>query len=341
MDLSKTYLNCPQIPSSLTKSNSLNILDLYKHYYHPRSERMKFITQEETPVITINDVRDIVEVDAQGNEIAITPADLPIIWLTNDVSPQTITEMMAEGKYTICIYTDIEKDAAEEAGYQKPLVLINDVYLSLPNTCLLMITDDNHNSGEVPLLFLQARDLCDQVFNPVPLPDSQEYDLRLHALGIRFPPYKPSSPSPSPVPIPTPIISIPVPPSKGKAKAIEAKKPTPPLSFPKKTYGDICPKCKRPYLYDHTAWAQGKTDGYTCRCKKDDAPPPSSPPLVPLAPRPCTPSPKTTTSEQVNPVTTTRVPRERSFPYVSYDQFDQRSEPGSAIGNGLIIWKRT
>jgi hypothetical protein len=162
---------------------------------------------------------------------------------------------------------------------------------------------------------------CDQVFNPAPLPDSKEYDLYLQTLNIHSPPYKPSSPSPSPVPIPAPIISIPVPPTKGKAKAIEAKKLTPPLPSPKKTYGDICPKCKHPYLYNHTAWAQGKTDGYTCHCKKDNAPPPS-PSFVPLAPRPCTPSPKTTASEQAKPVTATRLPRERSFPYVSYDQFD-------------------
>jgi hypothetical protein len=184
-----------------------------------------------------------------------------------------------------------------------------------------MITDkDDHNSIKVPLLFLQAHDLCEQVFNPAPLPDSQEYDLCLHALGIR--PYKPSSPSPSPVPIPTPIIGIPVLPSKGKAKAIKAKKPTPPPSSPKKTYGDIYPKCKHPYLCNHTTWAQGKTDSYTCHCKKDDAPPPS-PSFVLLTPHPRTPSPKTTTSEQANPVTTTRVPREHSFPYVSYDQFDR------------------
>ena len=81
---------------------------------------MKFITQGETPVINTNNVQDIVEVDAQGNELAIAPADLlPIIWLTNDVSPQTITKMMAEGKYIIRIYTDIEKDATEETGYPK------------------------------------------------------------------------------------------------------------------------------------------------------------------------------------------------------------------------------
>jgi len=72
---------------------------------------MKVITQGETPVINTNDVRDIVEVDAQGNKLAIVPAKLlPIIWLTNDVSPQTITEMMAKGKYAVHIYTDIEKD---------------------------------------------------------------------------------------------------------------------------------------------------------------------------------------------------------------------------------------
>jgi len=43
------------------KPNSLNILDFYHHYYHPNSERMKFITQGETPVIPTNNIRDIVE----------------------------------------------------------------------------------------------------------------------------------------------------------------------------------------------------------------------------------------------------------------------------------------
>jgi hypothetical protein len=47
--------------------------------------------------------------------------------------------MMAEGKYAIRIYTDIEKDATEEVGYQKPIVLVNNVYLSLPNTHLLIL----------------------------------------------------------------------------------------------------------------------------------------------------------------------------------------------------------
>ena len=130
MDPSKMYLSCPRIHSSLTKSNLLNILDFYKHNYHPHSERMKFITQGETPIITTNDVREIIEVDAQDNELTIAPANLlPIILLTNDVSPQTITKMIVDGKYAIRMYIDIEKDTAKEAGYQKPLFLVNDIYL--------------------------------------------------------------------------------------------------------------------------------------------------------------------------------------------------------------------
>ena len=147
---------------------------------------------------------------------------------------------------------------------------------------------------------------CHEIFAYSPLKESQEYDLHLRALNINSPPYKPSSPTPSPVPVPAPIINVPVPPQKEKAK---------------KEFGDICPKCRRPYKYDHVAWAWGQTDGYTCRCKKDLAPPPS-PPLVLLSPHPRTPSPKTTASEQANP-TTVQPPTQHSFPYVNYDQFDR------------------
>jgi len=85
---------------------------------------MKFITQGETPVITTNNIRDIVETDAQGNELATlptTPVDpLPIIWLTDDISTQTITEIIATEKYAVCIYADIVKDAADTPNYQPP-----------------------------------------------------------------------------------------------------------------------------------------------------------------------------------------------------------------------------
>jgi len=66
---------------------------------------MKFITQGETPVVTTNDIRDIVETDAQGNELATLPTapvdPLPIIWLTDDISTQTITEIIATEKYAV------------------------------------------------------------------------------------------------------------------------------------------------------------------------------------------------------------------------------------------------
>lgn len=284
---------------------------------------MKFITQGETPVIEANDIREIVETDAQGNELATLPAastnPLPIIWITDAVSTETIAAMMATGKYVIRVYADIEKDAADIQGYRKPLFLIPNVFLSLPDTDERTVTYiDDPNDIDIPIAFLEARDLCQETFDYTPLKDSKEYDLDYHLLGIKSPPYNPSSPSPSPVPIPAPIISIPIPPSKGKAKAIEAKKQTPPLS-PKKDFGDICPKCRRPYKYDHVAWARNQTDGYTCRCKKDNVPPPS-PPLVPLAPRPRTPSPKTTASEQANP---TQTMTERPLTYVNYDQFNR------------------
>jgi len=193
------------------------ILDFYRHYYHPNSERMKFITQGETPVITTNDIRDIVETDAQGNKLAtlpITPIDpLPIIWLTDDISTQTITEIIATEKYAVRIYADIVKDAADTPNYQPPLFVIDKVYLSLPDVHGPYLTDETDpNDIEVPLFFLEASNFVHKLFNCTPLKDSKEYDLRYQTLGITSPTYKPSSPSPSPVPIPAPIISIPVPP---------------------------------------------------------------------------------------------------------------------------------
>ncbi len=288
---------------------------------------MKFITQGETPIINTNDNLEIVETDTHGSKLITLPtttaAPLPIIWLTDDVSTETITAMIATEQYTICIYTDIEKDAANVPGYQKPLVLGDKIFLSIPgiDDKHLLTDEDNPNDIEIPVEFLIARNFCHEIFTYSPLKESQEYDLHLHALGINSLPYKPSSPTPSPIPIPAPIINIPVPLSKGKAKAIKAEKPTLPSS-PKKKFGDTCPKCRRPYKYDHVAWAQGQTDGYTCRCKKNLAPPPSPSPLVPLSPHPHTLSPKTTASEQANP-TTTQPPTQCSFPYVNYDQFDQ------------------
>jgi len=274
--------------------------------------------------ITTNDIQDIVETDTQGNELATLPTapvdPLPIIWLTDDISTQTITEIIVTEKYAVRIYADIVKDAANTPNYQSPLFLIDKVYLSLPDRDEPYLTDEvDPNDIEVSLSFLEANDFVHKLFDHTPLKDSKEYDLRYQTLGITSPSYKPSSPSPSPIPIPAPIISIPVPPQKGKAKAAQEKKSTS-SSSSKKKYGDLCPTCRRPFLYDHTAWAQGKTDGYTCRCKKDDPPPPS-PPLIPLAPRPRTPSPKTTASEQAKPTTqTAAVP---SFTYVNYDQFNR------------------
>ena len=32
----------------------------------------------------------------------------------------------------------------------------------------------------------------------------------------------------------------------------------------KRKHGEVCPKCRRKYLYDHVAWARGLDDGYTC-----------------------------------------------------------------------------
>ena len=283
---------------------------------------MKFITQGETPDLSTNDVREIVETDAQGNELVTAPAapikPLPIIWLTNAVSTKTIAEMIATEQYAICIFKDIE-EANDIPGYQRPLYVMDKVYLSLPDKEEHLLTNTNDpNKTDSPISFRQARDFCYETFNYAPLKDSLEYDLDYHLLGTKSPPYNPS-PSPSPIPTPAPIIAIPIPPKKEKAKAVEEKKSTP-SSSSKKRFGDKCPTCKLPFLYDHVAWAQGKTDGYTCRCKKD-APPPS-PPLVPLAPRPHTPSPKTTASEQVNPVATPTT-TERPFPYVNYDQFNR------------------
>ncbi len=86
---------------------------------------MKFITQGETPIIDTNDNREIIEVDVQGDELVTLPTatadSLSIIWLTDDVSTKTITAMIATGKYTIHIYADIKKDAADIPGYQRPL----------------------------------------------------------------------------------------------------------------------------------------------------------------------------------------------------------------------------
>jgi hypothetical protein len=249
---------------------------------------MKFITQGETPLVNVNEVEDIVETDAKGNELATLPTStkpLPIIWLTNKISTETIAAMMAAEKYIVRIYTDIEKDAVDVPGYQKPLFLIDEVFLSLPSADpRAIINVDDPNDIEIPVSFIEARELCQDIFNHTPLKESKEYDLFYDSLRIQSEPYNPSSPSPSPVLTPAPILNIPVPPPKGKAKAIEAKKPTPPSS-PKREFGDLCPKCRRPYKYDHVAWAQGKTDGYTCRCKKNDDLLPSLPPTA-LTPRP-------------------------------------------------------
>ena len=37
----------------------------------------------------------------------------------------------------------------------------------------------------------------------------------------------------------------------------------------KQKHREVCPKCRRKYLYDHVAWARGLDDGYTCRCPED------------------------------------------------------------------------
>ena len=275
---------------------------------------MKFITQGETPVINTNDNLEIVETDAQGNELVtlptVTATPLPIIWLTNDVKTETIAAMIATEQYAIRIYADIKKDAADVPGYRRPLLLMEQIFLSLPGVDdeRLLTNYDEHdpNDIEIPAEYSIAHDFCYEVFASTPLKESQEYDLHLRTLNINSPPYKPSSPTPSPVPVPAPIINVPVPPQKEKVK---------------KDFGDICPKCRCPYKYDHVAWARGQTDGYTCRCKKDLAPPPS-PPFIPLSPCPRTPSPKTTASEQANP-TTVQPPAQRPIPYVNYDQFDR------------------
>ena len=188
--------------------------------------------------------------------------------------------MIATEQYAIRIYADIEKDAANVPGYRPPLLLMDQIFLSLPGVDdeRLLTNYDEHdpnpNAIKIPAEFVIARDFCYEVFASSPLKESQEYDLHLHALN------------------------------KEKAK---------------KEFGNICPKCRRPYKYDHVAWAQGQTDGYTCRCKKDLAPPPS-PPFVPLSPRPCTP--KTTASEQANP-TIAQPPAQHPIPYVNYNQFDR------------------
>jgi len=213
---------------------------------------MKFITQGETPVITTSDIRDIIKTDAQGNELATLPTvpvnPLPIIWLTDDISTQTITEIIVTEKYAVRIYADIVKDAANTPNYQPPLFVIDKVYLSLPDVHEPYLTDEaDPNNIEVPLSILEASDFVHKLFNHTPLKDSKEYDLRYQTLGIISPPYKPSSPSPSPVPIPAPVISIPVPPQKEKAKATQEKKLTS-SSSSKKKFGDLCLTCRHPFL---------------------------------------------------------------------------------------------
>ena len=158
---------------------------------------------------------------------------------------------------------DIEKDAADVPGYKKPLLLVDDIFLSLPGIDdKRLVTNYNNEDGpdpndiKTPVEFFIAHDLCHKIFASSPLKESQEYDLRLHTLGINSPPYKPSSPTPSPIPIPAPIISIPVPPFKGKTK-----EPTIPTS-PKKTFGDTCPKCRRPYKYARLPWHHSRKE--TC-----------------------------------------------------------------------------
>ena len=189
---------------------------------------MKFITQGETPVINTNDDLEIVETNTHGNELItlpiVTATPLPIIWLTDDVKTETITAMIATEQYAIRIYADIEKDAANIPGYQCPLLLMDQIFLSLPGVddeCLLTNYDEhdpNPNNIEIPAEFVIALNFCYKVFASSPLKESQEYDLHLHALDINSPPYKPSSPTPSPVPVPAPIINIPIPPQKEKAK---------------------------------------------------------------------------------------------------------------------------
>ena len=107
-----TWSSRTQIHSSLTKSNSLNILDFYYQYYHPNSERMKSITQGETPVINPNDNLEIVDADAHGNELTTPPiataTPLPIIWLTDDVKTKTITSSTQTSKRTLLTSQDID-----------------------------------------------------------------------------------------------------------------------------------------------------------------------------------------------------------------------------------------
>ena len=42
--------------------------------------------------------------------------------------------------------------------------------------------------------------------------------------------------------------------------------PTPfvPENKKKRKHREVCPKCRRKYLYDHVTWARGLDDGYTC-----------------------------------------------------------------------------
>ncbi len=150
---------------------------------------MKFITQGETSDLTANNNLEIVEANAPGNELTTLPtttaAPLPIIWLTNDVKTETITAMIATEQYAIRIYADIEKDAADVPGYRCPLLLMEQVFLSLPgvdNERLLTKDDENDpdpNDIEIPVEYVIARDFCYEVFASSPLKESQEYDLHL------------------------------------------------------------------------------------------------------------------------------------------------------------------
>jgi len=118
---------------------------------------MKFITQGETPVVKADDIREIVETDAKGNELVTLPTagitPLPIIWLTSEVSTETIAAMMATEKYVIRIYTDIDKDAADIKGYREPLYLVDKVFLSIPSNDERLVTYvDDDEDYDVPIL---------------------------------------------------------------------------------------------------------------------------------------------------------------------------------------------
>ena len=134
---------------------------------------MKFITQGETPIIKADDIREIVETDAEGNELTTLPTTvttpLPIIWLTDEVSTETIAAMMATNKYVIHIYTDIDKDSADVPRYRKPLFLVDKVFLSIPfNDERLVTYVDDTEDYDIPMSALEARDLCQDILN-IPL----------------------------------------------------------------------------------------------------------------------------------------------------------------------------